>query len=162
MEVHFQCTIQICRYQCPDQCPSGPSLRQHHLVIPMALPRHQYKTAMDLHKPPQSPQNSGHIGRKRREAGAGEILAEKVVEIDLERCWSGEGHPGGELRRPHLCHQGERQRDGHCGGSLPTCEVNANRGPWLHLHVNSCLCSHPCHSVGHPGHILSIVSIPLA
>lgn len=20
MEVHFQCTIQICRYQCPDQC----------------------------------------------------------------------------------------------------------------------------------------------
>ncbi len=23
MEVHFQCTIQICRYQCPDQCDSG-------------------------------------------------------------------------------------------------------------------------------------------
>jgi hypothetical protein len=23
MEVHFQCTIQICRYQCPDQCSSG-------------------------------------------------------------------------------------------------------------------------------------------
>jgi len=22
MEVHFQCTIQICRYACPDQCPS--------------------------------------------------------------------------------------------------------------------------------------------
>ena len=25
MEVHFQCTIQICRYQCPDQCDSGTS-----------------------------------------------------------------------------------------------------------------------------------------
>ena len=25
MEVHFQCTIQICRYQCPDQCHSGSS-----------------------------------------------------------------------------------------------------------------------------------------
>ncbi len=25
MEVHFQCTIQICRYQCPDQCDSGNS-----------------------------------------------------------------------------------------------------------------------------------------
>jgi hypothetical protein len=24
MEVHFQCTIQICRYQCPDQCESAP------------------------------------------------------------------------------------------------------------------------------------------
>lgn len=23
MEVHFQCTIQICRYSCPDQCPSA-------------------------------------------------------------------------------------------------------------------------------------------
>ncbi|XP_071451442.1 uncharacterized protein [Hetaerina americana] len=23
MEVHFQCTIQICRYQCPDQCADG-------------------------------------------------------------------------------------------------------------------------------------------
>jgi hypothetical protein len=29
MEVHFQCTIQICRYQCPDQCSdSAPSLLQ--------------------------------------------------------------------------------------------------------------------------------------
>lgn len=24
MEVHFQCTIQICRHQCPEQCASGP------------------------------------------------------------------------------------------------------------------------------------------
>ena len=25
MEVHFQCTIQICRYQCPDQCAQDDS-----------------------------------------------------------------------------------------------------------------------------------------
>lgn len=25
MEVHFQCTIQICRHQCPEQCSSGPN-----------------------------------------------------------------------------------------------------------------------------------------
>ena len=24
MEVHFQCTIQICRHQCPEQCTGGP------------------------------------------------------------------------------------------------------------------------------------------
>lgn len=24
MEVHFQCTIQICRHQCPEQCSAGP------------------------------------------------------------------------------------------------------------------------------------------
>jgi len=28
MEVHFQCTIQICRYQCPDQCSDPLSI--HH------------------------------------------------------------------------------------------------------------------------------------
>ncbi|KAL9880123.1 uncharacterized protein LOC119637451 isoform X2 [Glossina fuscipes] len=33
MEVHFQCTIQICRYQCPDQC-SDPNLQEvHHLHV---------------------------------------------------------------------------------------------------------------------------------
>lgn len=25
MEVHFQCTIQICRHQCPEQCSAGPN-----------------------------------------------------------------------------------------------------------------------------------------
>lgn len=32
MEVHFQCTIQICRYQCPDQCsdPGAFGLHEHH------------------------------------------------------------------------------------------------------------------------------------
>jgi hypothetical protein len=25
MEVHFQCTIQICRHQCPEQCAAGPN-----------------------------------------------------------------------------------------------------------------------------------------
>ncbi|XP_053678087.1 uncharacterized protein LOC128728486 [Anopheles nili] len=31
MEVHFQCTIQICRYQCPDQCTDPGVLDVHHL-----------------------------------------------------------------------------------------------------------------------------------
>ncbi|XP_031338601.1 uncharacterized protein LOC116167388 [Photinus pyralis] len=30
MEVHFQCTIQICRYQCPDQCSDGSNLHLLH------------------------------------------------------------------------------------------------------------------------------------
>jgi len=33
MEVHFQCTIQICRYQCPDQCSeSSPLLENQDLL----------------------------------------------------------------------------------------------------------------------------------
>jgi hypothetical protein len=33
MEVHFQCTIQICRYQCPEQCTQhqGPPIETIHL-----------------------------------------------------------------------------------------------------------------------------------
>ncbi|XP_050429083.1 uncharacterized protein LOC126838592 [Adelges cooleyi] len=43
MEVHFQCTIQICRYQCPDQCSDsnailnaqhGNLLSAHHPAVP--------------------------------------------------------------------------------------------------------------------------------
>ena len=31
MEVHFQCTIQICRYQCPEQCTDPGITDVHHL-----------------------------------------------------------------------------------------------------------------------------------
>lgn len=34
MEVHFQCTIQICRFSCPDQCSDGNiGLDVHHLSV---------------------------------------------------------------------------------------------------------------------------------
>lgn len=42
MEVHFQCTIQICRYQCPDQCEQAPK-------APAVLP------AADSYGSPQGP-----------------------------------------------------------------------------------------------------------
>ncbi|CAH1188611.1 unnamed protein product [Phyllotreta striolata] len=32
MEVHFQCTIQICRYQCPDQCSDSSGHHVHGLL----------------------------------------------------------------------------------------------------------------------------------
>lgn len=46
MEVHFQCTIQICRYQCPEQCTDPGTQEVHHLVAgpepqsgPLPLPQ---------------------------------------------------------------------------------------------------------------------------
>lgn len=33
MEVHFQCTIQICRYQCPDQCSAEPAGLLHNNLL---------------------------------------------------------------------------------------------------------------------------------
>jgi hypothetical protein len=85
MEVHFQCTIQICRYQCPDQCdapkaaapapdsygsPAPPAQGPDTYGSPVAAPIATYG------KP---------VSRSRREAEkVGEIIGEKVVEIDLE------------------------------------------------------------------------------
>ncbi|XP_049535974.1 uncharacterized protein LOC125951282 [Anopheles darlingi] len=55
MEVHFQCTIQICRYQCPEQCSSEPGAQQldvHHLS---GGPEHQqYGPPPPPPPPPQS------------------------------------------------------------------------------------------------------------
>ena len=76
MEVHFQCTIQICRYQCPDQCDApkvaaAPEAQGGDSYgSPVAAPIATYG------KP---------VSRSRREADkVGEIIGEKVVEIDLE------------------------------------------------------------------------------
>ncbi|XP_050074529.1 uncharacterized protein LOC126562141 [Anopheles maculipalpis] len=51
MEVHFQCTIQICRYQCPDQCTDPGVLDVHHLS---GGPEHQQYGPPPPPPPPQS------------------------------------------------------------------------------------------------------------
>ncbi|XP_058063833.1 LOW QUALITY PROTEIN: uncharacterized protein LOC131213736 [Anopheles bellator] len=57
MEVHFQCTIQICRYQCPEQCTDPGALDVHHLS---GGPEHQ-------HPPPPPPQSlDAHVFTSNR------------------------------------------------------------------------------------------------
>lgn len=38
MEVHFQCTIQICRYQCPDQCTAESGVESHDASVGAGAP----------------------------------------------------------------------------------------------------------------------------
>lgn len=88
MEVHFQCTIQICRYQCPEQCSEAPSLldggsgllesahhhHHHHLSnpghpdsgygIPPPLPLEAYLQATSAGRPRDERR------RKSRELGS--------------------------------------------------------------------------------------------
>ncbi|XP_068141366.1 uncharacterized protein dy [Drosophila tropicalis] len=65
MEVHFQCTIQICRYHCPEQCSNDPTNLQdvHHLQVG---PESQYGPP-----PPQLHVDAYHvasaIGKRRDE-----------------------------------------------------------------------------------------------
>lgn len=67
MEVHFQCTIQICRYQCPDQCESASAPQQ----TPKEPDAYGSPAA-----PPVSSYSPSAANRRRREA--------EEVEIDLE------------------------------------------------------------------------------
>ncbi|KAH8273475.1 hypothetical protein KR018_002958, partial [Drosophila ironensis] len=64
MEVHFQCTIQICRYHCPEQCSAETNLQDvHHLQVG---PESQYGPP-----PPQLHVDAYHvasaIGKRRDE-----------------------------------------------------------------------------------------------
>lgn len=76
MEVHFQCTIQICRYQCPDQCESAAPAQSPKEPDAYGAPQ---APVVDSYGSPQSPVQSygGPTNRRRREA-------EEVVELDLE------------------------------------------------------------------------------
>lgn len=80
MEVHFQCTIQICRYQCPDQC-SEPNLQEvHHLQVG---PESQYG-------PPPPLMDTYHVGGvigKRRDERRARIAraVDPEQEVGLNR-----------------------------------------------------------------------------
>lgn len=59
MEVHFQCTIQICRYQCPDQCSSEPVVGAgllHGLHTGLLDLHHAGAAAESAYGPPPPPQ----------------------------------------------------------------------------------------------------------
>lgn len=65
MEVHFQCTIQICRYQCPDQCSDSTGLHSGILELAHALPEAAYGPP-----PPPPPHYLHAAGRPRDERRA--------------------------------------------------------------------------------------------
>ncbi|KAH8315407.1 hypothetical protein KR067_004513 [Drosophila pandora] len=63
MEVHFQCTIQICRYHCPEQCSADSNLQDvHHLQVG---PESQYGPPPQLHV--DAYQVASAIGKRRDE-----------------------------------------------------------------------------------------------
>ena len=65
MEVHFQCTIQICRYQCPDQCASDQA---------------QYNAA------PQSPKEPDAYGAPKAPPGKPALMPAYIVTIFSQHC----------------------------------------------------------------------------
>lgn len=92
MEVHFQCTIQICRYQCPDQCSDGNGLDVHHLTAgpeslygqPPALPEDAFLNGIS--------RNDRRIRRTRevdpeKEIGLNRIIKVSYKLLSLNNCF---------------------------------------------------------------------------
>lgn len=78
MEVHFQCTIQICRYQCPDQCESAAPAKS-------SAPQTQSPKAPDAYGAPQAPVESygSPVSRRRREAAESIQIDEITKKIQV-------------------------------------------------------------------------------
>ncbi|KAJ8894414.1 hypothetical protein PR048_007066 [Dryococelus australis] len=93
MEVHFQCTIQICRYQCPDQC-SDPTAILHAGLLdlqhpvpgpdtgygpPPPLPLEAY-----LHAAAGRPRDERRVRRRRRETASDpekEVGVNRIIRV---------------------------------------------------------------------------------
>lgn len=75
MEVHFQCTIQICRYQCPDQCSDSPGL--HNGILELA---HAASDIAYGPPPPPPPPHYLHAGGRPRD----ERRARRSLNADPE------------------------------------------------------------------------------
>ena len=74
MEVHFQCTIQICRYACPDQCPSQGGGTSYAPAPAPSAPQPQKND--DYGAPvaaPQSSYNGPNKARTKRYAAYGYV-----------------------------------------------------------------------------------------
>ncbi|XP_064457113.1 uncharacterized protein LOC135367949 [Ornithodoros turicata] len=69
MEVHFQCTIQICRYQCPDQCSAQAEASSDRQVL--------YSNHV--------PQPTGRAREERDIHGEEEEEEEEMTEIGVNR-----------------------------------------------------------------------------
>lgn len=85
MEVHFQCTIQICRYQCPDQCSDGSGLHALHsglLDLPHGNPDAVYGPPPPLSHPLDAYLQGGRPRDERRIKRAVATDPEKEVGVN--------------------------------------------------------------------------------
>jgi len=76
MEVHFQCTIQICRYQCPDQCSSQAVTQPSYPAKSTAAEAYgaPQAPAQSSYDSPQAPPAETYGGPSRTKRSAGNSL----------------------------------------------------------------------------------------
>lgn len=80
MEVHFQCTIQICRNQCPDQC-SGTDAAASSQQYSAAEPRNPYARIGTAAKPRSDEDGLQRSPRNQRDV-PGQLAEQQDVGIN--------------------------------------------------------------------------------
>lgn len=82
MEVHFQCTIQICRNQCPDQCAGSAPGEQYQAAASAPEPRNPYSSRVGTAAQPRSKEDRG---RKQRDLGVPaeqqDVGINKIIQV---------------------------------------------------------------------------------
>lgn len=80
LEVHFQCTIQICRYQCPNQCADSSTAATN----PLVLSPDQQLRSLPL-SPPHRIDEYGNMRNEKRirrtRAVSNEIGIDRVIKV---------------------------------------------------------------------------------
>ena len=183
MEVHFQCTIQICRYQCPDQCventpttpgyasppatsesygaPQAPPVKDTY-GGPVAAPLGQYGGPSRTKRAAPA---YGYVRRDTSEEEAddlGDIGVEKVIHVVSSGDLTFDIKEGGNdtvvdvypAVQQSLHEEQVRQPTLPC--SLLTLSLAG-----LHLHVDSRLRGDPHHPAGDPHHLLHPLRLPV-
>ena len=177
MEVHFQCTIQICRYACPEQCPSAGAAPSYPAPAASAPQKSEEYGA-----PAAAPQAT-YNGKKRTKRAA---AAYGVVRRDVSEEESDSMGDVGIEKVIHVVSSGDLTFDIKEGGNDTVVDIyppvaqslheeQVISDTWwspaeiitvlflgIHLYVYTSLCCHSHHSAGNPHHILLLVSIPLS
>jgi len=156
MEVHFQCTIQICRYQCPDQCADagaaapGPAYASQRIGTE-AQPR---KANLDRVR------RDVHEAERVQDVGMNRIIQVSSCSLSLDPLrpavtmnWGLGYVPGGVDGRPDV--RAGTDQGQHDDDRLPVAQRNG--GP--HLHDVARLRRHAGRPAGHPRHLVPAVGL---
>lgn len=81
MEVHFQCTIQICRYQCPDQCSDAAHIHTGVLELAHNVP----DTGYGLPPPPALPIEAYLHPHRNERRSRRAVAADPEKEVGVNR-----------------------------------------------------------------------------
>ena len=184
MEVHFQCTIQICRYACPEQCPAAGAPSGGY--APAGVPSAPAPVKNDDYGAPAAAPQSSYNGPNK--ARTKRFASNPFVKRDVSEEESDSMGDVGIEKVIHVVSSGDLTFDIKEGGNdtvvdiyppvaqslheeqvmliSPSLSRSRNKSvfpfPGLYLYVNTSIRRDPHHFARHPHRFLLPLSFPLS